>query len=75
MERSIESLSGENIMEEVIEQPTVESTRELVLSLADKNCKHCLGRGYSAIRLDGTPVVCKCIRKNILKRREEKSKL
>lgn len=26
-----------------------------------RNCNHCLGRGYSGTRLDGTKVMCRCV--------------
>lgn len=42
------------------------TTRKLGKEINDpnKNCKHCHGRGYTYIDLDGTPTPCKCLFKD-----------
>lgn len=42
------------------------TTRKLGKEINDpnKNCKHCHGRGYTYLDLDGTPTPCKCLFKD-----------
>ena len=39
------------------------TTRKLGKELndPDKKCKHCYGRGYTNVDIDGTPTPCKCL--------------
>jgi len=37
-------------------------------NLADKNCRRCYGRGYTALTQDNKRIMCKCAKKNLLKK-------
>lgn len=39
-----------------------------------KNCKKCFGRGYTAIKLEGTPIPCDCIFEEFYKANPESKK-
>jgi hypothetical protein len=40
---------------------------------ADSNCNKCIGRGFTGIIVkSGLPIVCKCVKKNYIRREREK---
>lgn len=54
------------------EDVTPEEAKGLILSLANPDCSHCYGRGYTGWNLQGNPVICKCVKKALAERREKK---